>query len=338
MGEGKEGAASAFFGAVHVDAAWALDGKPLAESRYWLALAQHQGDDRQRLFMWDGERLGVLADEAAIELLSGDDRTALAAMLRRLKNAGGAALAMQFHIERLAELGQLQHPLGSLLPAWQALSENPDAEAEALQAHDLRKKLAANLAGLNAAAGGPAAPVSAAIAAARQHQRQTGIQSQQQNSAATRAPELTDMARGRETRTAGFDFKDGGYRLEANTGSEMVAKSLVRIAHARGWYSLRVAGDMAFRRAVWLEAAAQGMQVWGYAPTPEDIAMLHNTLVDGTEESGIGLEGRVRPDNFAFDAIIATPVGSHKGSLPSDKNQDGSDRDARGWIKLTKFF
>ncbi len=53
--------------------------------------------------------------------------------------------------------------------------------------------------------------------------------------------------------------------------------------------------------------------------------------------AGFGLSW-VRPDNFAFDAIIATPVGSHKGSLPSDKNQDGSDRDARGWIKLTKFF
>lgn len=292
MVEDKESATSAFSGAVHVDAAWALDGKPLAESRCWLALAQHQGDDRQRLFMWDGERLGVLTDEAAIELLSGNDRIVLVAMLRRLKNAGGAALALQFHIECLESAGQSVY--GHRPDVLPDFAVGTGTQAETPQAVDLKRKLAANLAGLNAVAGGflPAMPLTADAL----HLPQQQMRHPEQLSASRSAQKVdaSAMAQGEETRTAAFHFRDGGYRLEANTGNEMVARSLVRIAHARGWYSLRVVGDIAFRRAVWLEASAYGMQVWGYAPTPEDIATLHNSRIGAAEEYGIGLDGQER--------------------------------------------
>jgi len=69
-------------------------------------------------------------------------------------------------------------------------------------------------------------------------------------------------------------FEDKGNKLETKSNSEMIAGSMVRIAEARGWDELKVTGSEAFRREVWLAAAARGMQVKGYTPTDKDKAAL----------------------------------------------------------------
>lgn len=65
-------------------------------------------------------------------------------------------------------------------------------------------------------------------------------------------------------RAAGALFKDHGSALSTHSSSAGVVASLVRIAYARGWQSIRVFGSEVFRHAVWVEAVAHGMRVRGY--------------------------------------------------------------------------
>lgn len=65
-------------------------------------------------------------------------------------------------------------------------------------------------------------------------------------------------------------FEDKGNKLETRSDSESVAKSLVRIAEARGWDEIKVSGSEAFRKEVWLEAVQRGMSVKGYRVTEQD--------------------------------------------------------------------
>lgn len=69
-------------------------------------------------------------------------------------------------------------------------------------------------------------------------------------------------------------FEDKGNRLETRSNSEQIAESMVTIARARGWDEIKVSGSETFRKEVWLEAAANGMQVKGYTPSDQDKAEL----------------------------------------------------------------
>jgi hypothetical protein len=69
-------------------------------------------------------------------------------------------------------------------------------------------------------------------------------------------------------------FEDKGNKLETRSNSEQVAETMVTIARARGWDEIKVSGSETFRKEVWLEAAAYGMQVKGYTPTEQDKAEL----------------------------------------------------------------
>lgn len=62
-------------------------------------------------------------------------------------------------------------------------------------------------------------------------------------------------------------FIDEGKRLRAETENRAVLKDLVAIARARGWQAGLVNGSESFRREVWKEAFAEGLQVDGYKPS-----------------------------------------------------------------------
>lgn len=78
-------------------------------------------------------------------------------------------------------------------------------------------------------------------------------------------------------------FVDRGLRLETKDASPVVAESLVEIAMARGWETLRVKGSKDFRREVWLAAELAGAEVVGYDPTEADKELLERKL----EERGM---------------------------------------------------
>ncbi|MGE0099626.1 MAG: LPD7 domain-containing protein [Hydrogenophaga sp.] len=74
--------------------------------------------------------------------------------------------------------------------------------------------------------------------------------------------------------TSRVAFTESTFRLATDTNSPSVARSMVDVAEARNWQSLRVTGNEDFRRMVWLEAAARGVKALGYEPNPADLERL----------------------------------------------------------------
>jgi hypothetical protein len=74
--------------------------------------------------------------------------------------------------------------------------------------------------------------------------------------------------------TSRVAFTESTFRLATDTNIPSVARSMVDVAEARNWRSLRVTGSEDFRRLVWLEAAARGVKTLGYEPNPADLERL----------------------------------------------------------------
>jgi hypothetical protein len=74
--------------------------------------------------------------------------------------------------------------------------------------------------------------------------------------------------------TSRVAFTESTFRLATETNSPSVARSMVDVAEARNWHSLRVSGNEDFKRLVWLEAAARGVKTLGYEPNPADLERL----------------------------------------------------------------
>ncbi len=74
--------------------------------------------------------------------------------------------------------------------------------------------------------------------------------------------------------TSRVAFTESTFRLATDTNSPSVARSMVDVAEARNWQSLRVTGAEDFRRMVWLEAAARGVKTLGYEPSLADTERL----------------------------------------------------------------
>jgi hypothetical protein len=80
-------------------------------------------------------------------------------------------------------------------------------------------------------------------------------------------------------------FRDQGRRLITSSESEEIVKDLVAIARHRGWSQIHVTGTEPFRRAAWLEASRQGLEVRGYRPTERDLQELDRMRRDASRNS-----------------------------------------------------
>ncbi len=74
--------------------------------------------------------------------------------------------------------------------------------------------------------------------------------------------------------TSRVAFTESTFRLATDTNSPSIARSMVDVAEARNWQSLRISGSEDFKRLVWLEAAARGLKTLGYEPNPADLERL----------------------------------------------------------------
>lgn len=66
-------------------------------------------------------------------------------------------------------------------------------------------------------------------------------------------------------------FVDDGTNLSTKACDKATALDMVNLAAHRGWESMKVTGPQDFRREVWIEGAAKGIEVEGYKPTERDI-------------------------------------------------------------------
>jgi hypothetical protein len=69
-------------------------------------------------------------------------------------------------------------------------------------------------------------------------------------------------------------FHDSGEKLSTQRNDPDVAVALVKMAEAKGWTDIKVNGHPDFRRAVWMEASLNGIEVRGFTPSDKDLFAL----------------------------------------------------------------
>lgn len=74
----------------------------------------------------------------------------------------------------------------------------------------------------------------------------------------------------RDARAAEPAFRDHGRRLSTPHAYPDTIADMLKVARHRGWTRLRVEGEEAFRRDVWIQARTQGLDVSGYRPRDRD--------------------------------------------------------------------
>ncbi len=74
----------------------------------------------------------------------------------------------------------------------------------------------------------------------------------------------------RDHRAAEPMFRDRGGSLVSSHAYPDAIADMLKIARHRGWDQVRVTGDLAFRREVWVQAQAMGLEVRGYRSRERD--------------------------------------------------------------------
>lgn len=74
----------------------------------------------------------------------------------------------------------------------------------------------------------------------------------------------------RDHRATEPQFRDRGRSLSADRAYPDTIADMLKIARHRGWAQVRVTGEAAFRREVWIQAQALGLEVRGHRPRERD--------------------------------------------------------------------
>ena len=74
----------------------------------------------------------------------------------------------------------------------------------------------------------------------------------------------------RDHRASEPTFRDRGGSLVSSQAYPDAVVDMLKIARHRGWDQVRVSGDPAFRREVWIQAQALGLEVQGHRPRERD--------------------------------------------------------------------
>lgn len=132
-------------------------------------------------------------------------------------------------------------------------------------------------------------------------------------------------------------FRDQGRRLVTATESQEVVKDLVAIAQHRGWEQIHVTGSEAFRRAAWLEASRQGIEVRGFKPNERDLQELDRARATASRNSIAPSARAHREADPGADPMAASarssPAARADMGLPSRPGQE-NERAARSQLRV----
>ncbi|MGZ9709405.1 LPD7 domain-containing protein [Glaciimonas sp. GNP009] len=128
-------------------------------------------------------------------------------------------------------------------------------------------------------------------------------------------------------------FDDRGSKLATRSESQEVLRSIVAIAHARGWDRVTVRGTEDFRRAAWLEASLSGIEVSGYTASKVEKAHLA-TLLDRSGQENSVERGTDRQQSTAPERTrsitakqpeetVKAPSGNRQ-TVTADANQEAT--------------
>ncbi len=127
-------------------------------------------------------------------------------------------------------------------------------------------------------------------------------------------------------KTAAFD--DKGQRLATKSENQQVISSMVDIAKARGWEKITVKGTEDFRRAAWLEASMNGLEVGGYKPTAIEKAHLAKLVKDTAKENSIEA-GAIRSTEMG-QRPEKSPAGDRSAAVQKPAAKDTSPEVSQG--------
>jgi len=71
-------------------------------------------------------------------------------------------------------------------------------------------------------------------------------------------------------------FEDTGKRLATEHDDPHIIRSMVDLAEAKGWNSIKLTGTDDFKREAWLQASLKGLEVRGFKPQKVDLARLED--------------------------------------------------------------
>ena len=80
-------------------------------------------------------------------------------------------------------------------------------------------------------------------------------------------------------------FEDNGKRLTTEHDDTNIIHSMVELAEAKGWTSIKIKGTDEFKREAWLQASLKGMEVKGYKPHSVDLARLNDHQSEETRSN-----------------------------------------------------
>ena len=110
----------------------------------------------------------------------------------------------------------------------------------------------------------------------------------------------------RDHRTPDPAFRDQGRRLTTDRPYPDTIADMLRVAQHRGWTRLKVDGDDTFRRAVWIQARAMGLEVKGYRPRQRD------RQAAGLSANSRPLEDRLRMASAVVRSLIPDPEAQRR--------------------------
>ncbi len=86
-------------------------------------------------------------------------------------------------------------------------------------------------------------------------------------------------------------FKDHGTRLTTRSENSELVATLIEVAQARGWDSVRVRGSERFRQEAWRQARLAGLTVRGYRASELDQKLLVRTMVNERRSGAESMRG-----------------------------------------------
>ncbi|MBD3817799.1 MAG: hypothetical protein IE912_02635 [Brevundimonas diminuta] len=110
----------------------------------------------------------------------------------------------------------------------------------------------------------------------------------------------------RDHRTSEPAFHDQGRRLGTDRAYPDTVADMLKVAQHRGWTRLKVEGDDAFRREVWIQGRAMGLDIKGYSPRDRD------RQAAGQPASRRPLEERLRMASVVVRNLIPNPEAQRR--------------------------
>ena len=131
-------------------------------------------------------------------------------------------------------------------------------------------------------------------------------------------------------------FRDKGKKLVTTSSATMIANSMVSLADSKKWESIKVTGEKKFRREVWLEASAKGIDVKGYKPTEQDLAALekrqNKVEKDAqTKSDKEATKGNAAQQKTEAETTNQTQPNSEKASPGKITDKDIIERSRDAW-------